>query len=100
MVIFAEAVIICNMKILIISYQYSVGLVGSIVGSIAVFYGTYKGIEGIFMFSPIEGTLEQHVGNASYWGTVGFVVVWVCLVEYVGVAEAAGRGEEAGKEES
>lgn len=82
MAIFAESVIICNIKILIISHEYSVASVFSVVGSILVFYLTYYWTELIFPDSSIYNTMKHQLGWSVYYFTVLAVVALVCLVEF------------------
>jgi hypothetical protein len=81
MVIFAESVIICNIKILIISHEYSFGSVMSVLASIFVFYLTYYWTEFIFGDSSIFNTLEHQLQWIVYYLSLVAVVASVCLVE-------------------
>jgi hypothetical protein len=81
MVIFAESVIICNIKILIISHEYSIGSVLSVLASIFVFYLTYYWSEFIFDDSSIYNTLEHQLQWAVYYLCLVAVVACVSLVE-------------------
>lgn len=81
MVIFAESVIICNLKILIISHEYSIGSVLSVLASIFVFYLSYHWAELIFADSSIANTLQHQLDWPGYYLSIFAAVGCVCLLE-------------------
>jgi hypothetical protein len=80
MVIFAESVIICNIKILLISHEFSIGSVLSVLASIFVFYLSYHWAELIFSDSSISNTLAHQLNWPGYYLSLLAVVSCVCLL--------------------
>ena len=81
MVIFAQSVIVCNIKVLIISHEYSIASLVSVIGSIIVFYLSYYWAELIFSDSSIYNTLEHQLNWIVYYYIMFAVVGLICLTE-------------------
>lgn len=82
MCVFAQCVIISNVRVLTLSFRYSVGLVLAVVLGIVGFWVTMAMAARIFG-GEIMNMVGLQISSAEYWVVVAMNVSLVCLVELV-----------------
>jgi len=70
MTIFACCVVVVNLKILVLSYTYSLGLIIAMVGSILMIYIVYAFVEAYLPFGEMRNILYPQLSSWSYWGAL------------------------------
>ena len=70
MTVFACCIFVANLKIYILTYTASIGLVGSIFIGIILLYFASAMAEWIFPFGNLPNILSMQVGSMSYWGSI------------------------------
>lgn len=70
MTIFLCCVIIANLKIFVLSYTYSWGLIIAIFGSIGMVYIVYALVQAFLPFGEMRNILYPQVSSFSYWGAI------------------------------
>lgn len=82
MCIFAQCVIICNVRVLTISFRYSIGLVGSVVLGVVSFWVTMAIAARIFYRnSEILNMVSLQLGSLEYWAIIVANVGLVFAIE-------------------
>lgn len=81
MCVFAECVIICNVRVLTMSYRWSIGLVGSVVLGCILFWVTMAIAAHIFVGSEIINLVTMQLGSLQYWFVIIMNVSFVFLIE-------------------
>lgn len=81
MSIFAQCVIICNLRVLVISYKFSLGLVGSVVVGILMFWITMGIASSMNPASEVVNLTSLQMGCAEYWMLIVQNVSIVVLIE-------------------
>lgn len=67
MTIFIICVILANLKILILAYKMSLGLMLSIIFGILSFYLFSAIAQAIFPYSDMRNVLSMQISSYSYW---------------------------------
>lgn len=83
MCVFAQCVIICNVRVLTMSFRWSIGLVGSVVLGSALFWVTMTLAARIFVDSEIINLVSMQIGSLQYWSVIIMNVSYVFLIELV-----------------
>ena len=70
MTVFVCCIIIANLKILILSYSASVGLILVVSVSIGLTYVVYVLVEAYLPYGDMQNMLYTQVHSFSYWGSI------------------------------
>lgn len=82
MCIFAQCVLICNIRVLTISFRYSIGLILSVVLGVVLFWLTMAVAARIFsQSSEIVNMISLQIKSLEYWATIVMNVSLVFTIE-------------------
>lgn len=82
MCIFAQCVLICNIRVLTISFRYSIGLVLSVLLGVVLFWLTMAVAAHIFEGnSEIVNMVSLQISCLEYWAIIVMNVSLVFLIE-------------------
>jgi hypothetical protein len=83
MCVFAQCVIICNVRVLTMSFRWSIGLIGSVIIGCILFWVTMALAAEIFIDSEIINLVTMQIGSLQYWFVIIMNVSYVFLIELV-----------------
>lgn len=81
--IFVQCVIIANLKVIVLAYGSSFGLVFTSLAGIALFYVSSFAAEVIFPFGDMKNVLSMQLRSVSYWGSILACVGLIMLLELI-----------------
>lgn len=82
MCIFAQCVLICNIRVLTISFRFSIGLVLTVVLGVVLFWLTMGIAAQIFsQNSEIVNMITLQMSSPEYWATIVVNVSFVFVIE-------------------
>lgn len=83
MCIFAQCVIICNLRVLTISFRYSIGLILSVVLGVISFWLTMA-VAGRMFYknSELLNMVSLQIKSLEYWAVIIMNVAIVFIIEY------------------